>query len=42
MMTLGTLVAELPGDIADEIAAAFAQLPQKVIWRYGWMDRSFN
>lgn len=34
MMTLGTLVAELPEDIADEIAAAFAQLPQKVIWRY--------
>ncbi|CAB1322639.1 unnamed protein product, partial [Coregonus sp. 'balchen'] len=29
MMTLGTLVAELPEDIADEIAAAFAQLPQK-------------
>ncbi|XP_040017512.1 UDP-glucuronosyltransferase 2C1 isoform X2 [Gasterosteus aculeatus] len=34
MMTLGTLVGELPQDIAEEIAAAFAQLPQKVVWRY--------
>ncbi|XP_041965537.1 UDP-glucuronosyltransferase 2C1-like [Alosa sapidissima] len=34
IMSLGTLVAELPSDITDEIAAAFAQLPQKVIWRY--------
>ncbi|KAL0968686.1 hypothetical protein UPYG_G00270200 [Umbra pygmaea] len=34
MMSLGTLVSKLPEDIADEIAAAFAQLPQKVIWRY--------
>uniref|UniRef100_A0A8C1R7C8 UDP-glucuronosyltransferase 2B31-like n=1 Tax=Cyprinus carpio TaxID=7962 RepID=A0A8C1R7C8_CYPCA len=34
MMSLGTLVGQLPLDIADEIAAAFAQLPQKVIWRY--------
>lgn len=42
MMTLGTLVAELPEDIADEIAAAFAQLPQKVIWRYGWIDPLIN
>ncbi|XP_049435549.1 UDP-glucuronosyltransferase 2A2-like [Epinephelus fuscoguttatus] len=33
VMTLGTLVAKLPDDIADEIAAAFAQLPQKVLWR---------
>lgn len=34
MMTLGTLVGELPQDVAEEIAAAFAQLPQKVVWRY--------
>lgn len=34
VMTLGTLVAKLPEDITEEIAAAFAQMPQKVIWRY--------
>ncbi|XP_036399343.1 UDP-glucuronosyltransferase 2A1-like [Megalops cyprinoides] len=34
IMSLGTLVGQLPHDLADEIAAAFAQLPQKVIWRY--------
>ncbi|KAG5270395.1 hypothetical protein AALO_G00192130 [Alosa alosa] len=34
IMSLGTLVAEIPSDITEEIAAAFAQLPQKVIWRY--------
>ncbi|XP_051239006.1 UDP-glucuronosyltransferase 2C1-like [Dicentrarchus labrax] len=34
MMTLGTLVGTLPQHIAEEIAAAFAQLPQKVVWRY--------
>ncbi|XP_026200000.1 UDP-glucuronosyltransferase 2B31-like isoform X2 [Anabas testudineus] len=34
VMTLGTLVAKLPEDIAEDIAAAFAQLPQKVIWRH--------
>ncbi|KAJ8002571.1 hypothetical protein DPEC_G00160290 [Dallia pectoralis] len=34
MMTLGTLLATLPEEIADEIAAGFAMLPQKVIWRY--------
>lgn len=34
IMTLGTLVGELPQDTAEEIAAAFAQLPQKVVWRY--------
>ena len=34
IMSLGTLIAELPGDLADDIAAAFAKLPQKVIWRY--------
>ncbi|XP_042371261.1 UDP-glucuronosyltransferase 2A2-like [Plectropomus leopardus] len=34
IMSLGTLIGELPRDLADEIAAAFAKLPQKVIWRY--------
>ncbi|XP_044063465.1 UDP-glucuronosyltransferase 2A2-like isoform X2 [Siniperca chuatsi] len=34
IMSLGTLIGELPHDLADEIAAAFAKLPQKVIWRY--------
>ncbi|XP_064870875.1 UDP-glucuronosyltransferase 2A2-like [Oncorhynchus nerka] len=34
IMSLGTFIGQLPLDIADEIAVAFAQLPQKVIWRY--------
>ncbi|XP_026200006.1 UDP-glucuronosyltransferase 2B17-like [Anabas testudineus] len=34
VMTLGSLVKKFPEDIAEEIAAAFAQLPQKVIWRH--------
>uniref|UniRef100_A0A673JL00 UDP-glucuronosyltransferase n=1 Tax=Sinocyclocheilus rhinocerous TaxID=307959 RepID=A0A673JL00_9TELE len=34
VMSLGTLIAQLPQDVTDDIAAAFAQLPQKVIWRY--------
>ncbi|XP_049902913.1 UDP-glucuronosyltransferase 2A2-like [Epinephelus moara] len=34
IMSLGTLIGELPRDLADEIAAAFAKLPQKVIWRH--------
>ncbi|KAJ8247946.1 hypothetical protein GJAV_G00252400 [Gymnothorax javanicus] len=34
IMSLGTLFGDLPHDLADEIAAAFAQLPQKIIWRY--------
>ncbi|KAK7934027.1 hypothetical protein WMY93_004923 [Mugilogobius chulae] len=34
IMTLGTLVAELPEDITEEIAAAFALLPHKVVWRH--------
>ncbi|TWW67475.1 UDP-glucuronosyltransferase 1-6 [Takifugu flavidus] len=29
---LGTFIAELPQDLADQIAAAFAKMPQKVIW----------
>uniref|UniRef100_A0A8C6U307 UDP-glucuronosyltransferase n=1 Tax=Neogobius melanostomus TaxID=47308 RepID=A0A8C6U307_9GOBI len=34
LMSLGTLVSKLPAHITEEIAVAFAQLPQKVIWRY--------
>ncbi|XP_030580149.1 UDP-glucuronosyltransferase 2A2-like isoform X3 [Archocentrus centrarchus] len=34
LMSLGTFVTELPADLANEIAAAFAKLPQKVIWKY--------
>ncbi|MEQ2204837.1 hypothetical protein XENOCAPTIV_019276, partial [Xenoophorus captivus] len=34
LMSLGTLVKGLPTDITLEIAAVFAQLPQKVIWRH--------
>uniref|UniRef100_A0A668AKD2 UDP-glucuronosyltransferase n=1 Tax=Myripristis murdjan TaxID=586833 RepID=A0A668AKD2_9TELE len=34
VMSLGTLVKGLPVEITSEIAAAFAQLPQKVIWRH--------
>lgn len=34
LMTLGTLVRALPSQITSEIAAAFAQLPQNVIWRH--------
>ncbi|CAJ1049066.1 LOW QUALITY PROTEIN: UDP-glucuronosyltransferase 2C1-like [Xyrichtys novacula] len=34
IMSLGTIVAKLPPDFADEIAAAFARIPQKVIWRH--------
>ena len=34
VMSLGTLIASLPQEISEEIAAAFAKLPQKVIWRH--------
>ncbi|XP_031426690.1 UDP-glucuronosyltransferase 2B13-like [Clupea harengus] len=34
LMSLGTLVSAISGDIAKDIAAAFAELPQKVIWRH--------
>ncbi|XP_056134137.1 UDP-glucuronosyltransferase 2A2-like [Lampris incognitus] len=34
IMSLGTLIGDLPHDLAEEIAAAFAKLPQKVIWRH--------
>ncbi|XP_057185259.1 UDP-glucuronosyltransferase 2A1-like [Triplophysa rosa] len=34
VMSLGTIFGQLLSDLNDEIAAAFAQLPQKVIWRH--------
>ncbi|XP_059205945.1 UDP-glucuronosyltransferase 2C1-like [Centropristis striata] len=34
IMSLGTFVSELPADLTEYIAAAFAKLPQKVIWRH--------
>ncbi|KAM4596796.1 UDP-glucuronosyltransferase 2C1-like [Fundulus diaphanus] len=34
IMSLSTFVNQLPDDLADGIAAAFAKLPQKVIWSY--------
>ncbi|XP_051235700.1 UDP-glucuronosyltransferase 2C1-like [Dicentrarchus labrax] len=34
IMSLGTFVSELPADITNKVAATFAQLPQKVIWRH--------
>ncbi|XP_039652131.1 UDP-glucuronosyltransferase 2B4-like [Perca fluviatilis] len=34
LMSLGTFVSELPADVTNVIAAAFAKLPQKVIWRH--------
>ncbi|XP_067265130.1 UDP-glucuronosyltransferase 2C1-like [Chanodichthys erythropterus] len=34
IMSLGTLFSQLPDDVAEAIAEAFAELPQKIIWRY--------
>ncbi|XP_050955664.1 UDP-glucuronosyltransferase 2A3-like [Labeo rohita] len=34
IMSLGSVFGQLLSEINDEIAAAFAQLPQKVIWRH--------
>ncbi|XP_034148033.1 UDP-glucuronosyltransferase 2A1-like [Esox lucius] len=34
LMSLGTLVKNLPVEITSAIAAAFAKLPQKVIWKH--------
>lgn len=34
VMSLGTLVSALPRDVTEAIAAAFADLPQKVVWRF--------
>lgn len=34
IMSLGTFVSALPREASEAIAAAFAQLPQKVVWRF--------
>uniref|UniRef100_A0A3Q2ED35 UDP-glucuronosyltransferase n=1 Tax=Cyprinodon variegatus TaxID=28743 RepID=A0A3Q2ED35_CYPVA len=34
IMSLGTLIEDLPRDLIEVIAKVFAKLPQKVIWRY--------
>ncbi|XP_036413343.1 UDP-glucuronosyltransferase 2C1-like isoform X1 [Colossoma macropomum] len=34
VMSLGTFIDHLPHDVANAVAEAFAELPQKVIWRY--------
>ncbi|XP_053198991.1 UDP glucuronosyltransferase 5 family, polypeptide G1 [Scomber japonicus] len=34
VMTLGTFVSALPREATEAIAAAFAQLPQKVVWKF--------
>uniref|UniRef100_A0A8C6WZ12 UDP-glucuronosyltransferase n=1 Tax=Neogobius melanostomus TaxID=47308 RepID=A0A8C6WZ12_9GOBI len=34
LMSMGTFVDEVPHDMTDQIAAAFAKLPQKVIWKH--------
>ncbi|XP_034447181.1 UDP-glucuronosyltransferase 2B13-like [Hippoglossus hippoglossus] len=34
VMTLGTLLSELGPEISEIIASAFANLPQKVVWRH--------
>ncbi|XP_068443787.1 UDP glucuronosyltransferase 5 family, polypeptide G1 [Clinocottus analis] len=34
VMSLGTMVSALPRDATEAIAAAFARLPQKVVWKF--------
>nr|XP_055062047.1 UDP-glucuronosyltransferase 2A3-like [Misgurnus anguillicaudatus] len=34
VMSLGTFVGQLPDDVAEAFAEAFAELPQKIIWGY--------
>lgn len=34
VMSLGTLVSALPREVMEAIAAGFAELPQKVIWKF--------
>lgn len=34
VMSLGTLVSALPSEVTEAIAAAFAELPQKVVWKF--------
>ncbi|XP_052412505.1 UDP glucuronosyltransferase 2 family, polypeptide B6 isoform X1 [Carassius gibelio] len=35
VFTLGSLVDKMPKEISNKIASALAQIPQKVLWRYG-------
>ncbi|XP_051799941.1 UDP glucuronosyltransferase 5 family, polypeptide G1 isoform X1 [Acanthochromis polyacanthus] len=41
VMSLGTIVSALSREVTEAIAAAFAQLPQKVIWRFVGEKPSF-
>ncbi|XP_078694821.1 UDP-glucuronosyltransferase 2C1-like [Branchiostoma floridae x Branchiostoma belcheri] len=34
LVTFGSMIAAMPAEKADILAAAFARLPQKVVWRY--------
>ncbi|CAM4501490.1 unnamed protein product [Leuciscus chuanchicus] len=34
IMSLSTFIGQLPDDVAEAVAEAFAELPQKIIWRY--------
>lgn len=34
LMSMGTFLNKLPDDLMDQIATAFAKLPQKVIWKH--------
>ncbi|XP_048455423.1 UDP-glucuronosyltransferase 1A1-like isoform X2 [Rhincodon typus] len=34
IFSLGSMVSEIPREIADRIAAALGRIPQKVLWRY--------
>ncbi|XP_072902727.1 UDP-glucuronosyltransferase 1A1-like [Hemitrygon akajei] len=34
IFTLGSMVSEIPLEIANRIASAFGQIPQKVLWKY--------
>lgn len=34
VMSLGTIVSGLPREVTEAIAAAFAELPQKVVWKF--------
>ncbi|KAF0039082.1 hypothetical protein F2P81_009566 [Scophthalmus maximus] len=40
VMSLGTIVSALPRDTTEAMAAAFAQLPQKVVWRFSGKEPS--
>uniref|UniRef100_A0A8C1ZXM0 UDP-glucuronosyltransferase n=1 Tax=Cyprinus carpio TaxID=7962 RepID=A0A8C1ZXM0_CYPCA len=35
VFTLGSLIDKMPKEISNKIASALAQIPQKVLWRYG-------